>query len=453
MERSVITGMVVHERVCAMVASKWDGELFASRWANVVAGWCVVFFAKHGKAPGKSIASMYARWAAKQADESTADLVGDFLSSLSDEYEELAEDLNPEHVIDLAGELINEVRLRRVFEQGLGDLEVGRISEAEDRVATYGRVELGAGAGVNVLDDDDALKAAFEDKQESLVRYPGALGELFGNNLHQDGLFAFLGPEKRGKTFWLMDMAWRAMLQRKRVAVFSVGDMSQNQMMRRFVSRAAKAPLNAGRIAHPTKLTRDDEGKAVVEHEDHIFEHPLSWQAGREAFGKAMRKVRSKNSYMKLSCHSNSSIDVAGIDAVLRQWEHAEGWVPRVVVIDYADILAMNHGGTDQRDKINQCWKDLRKLSQDRHILVATATQADADSYSRDVLGMGNFSEDKRKLAHVTGMMGLNQTATEKRQGLMRVNWVVLREDEFNAGRCVTVASCLGVARPAVLSL
>jgi hypothetical protein len=61
---------------------------------------------------------------------------------------------------------------------------------------------------------------------------------------------------------------------------------------------------------------------------------------------------------------------------------------------------------------------------------------------------MGHFSENKAKMAHVTGMIGLNQTPQEKRDGIMRLNWVVLREYEFDTDRCLFVAQCLPLARP-----
>ena len=59
--------------------------------------------------------------------------------------------------------------------------------------------------------------------------------------------------------------------------------------------------------------------------------------------------------------------------------------------------------------KQNEIWKNLRALSQSRNCLVLTATQADAKSYEKNVLTMSNYSEDKRKFAHVTAMYGLNQ--------------------------------------------
>ena len=79
--------------------------------------------------------------------------------------------------------------------------------------------------------------------------------------------------------------------------------------------------------------------------------------------------------------------------------------------------------------------------------MVIAPTQADAASYGLDTLEASNFSEDKRKLAHVTGMLGLNQNASEKDGGIMRLNWIVLREGEFNTSRCLHVGQCLSLGR------
>jgi hypothetical protein len=78
---------------------------------------------------------------------------------------------------------------------------------------------------------------------------------------------------------------------------------------------------------------------------------------------------------------------------------------------------------------------------------VVAPTQADAASYEQHTQKMKNFSEDKRKLAHVTGLIGLNQTDTEKGGGIMRLNWIVLREAPFEARRCLYVAQCLPLGK------
>ena len=100
---------------------------------------------------------------------------------------------------------------------------------------------------------------------------------------------------------------------------------------------------------------------------------------------------------------------------MIKSWER-DGWLPDVIVIDYADLLAAESSRTEGRDTINGTWKALRALSQELHGLVVTATQSDANSATTGLLTRANFSEDKRKFAHITGMNGLNQNNEEKKE-------------------------------------
>ena len=149
--------------------------------------------------------------------------------------------------------------------------------------------------------------------------------------------------------------------------------------------------------------------------------------------------IKSGRSF-KLSTHPNNTLSVQKIRAILSQWEKRDDFVPDIVIIDYADI--MDHPGhLEFRHKQNEIWKGLRSLSQEWYCLVITATQADAKSYESSRLRLSNFSEDKRKYAHVTAMYGLNQDphGREKEIGLMRINEIVVREGEFNSSREITV--------------
>jgi hypothetical protein len=92
-------------------------------------------------------------------------------------------------------------------------------------------------------------------------------------------------------------------------------------------------------------------------------------------------------------------------------------------------------------------------MSQEFHNLVVTATQANAKSFTAEILNMEHFSEDNRKFAHVTGMVGINQTNDEKKEQLQSLNWLVLREDEFDITKTVYAANCLAIANPAVKSI
>jgi hypothetical protein len=308
---------------------------------------------------------------------------------------------------------------------------------------------------VEILNRDQHLLLSLLDEEESevMVHYPQGLGEFFGPHLQRDGFISFMAPEKRGKSFWLLDLAWRAVLERRRTMFYSVGDMSEKQMQWRFATRIARRPRFAGEIRVPYEIKKlkgheSDVQRRVKTFKDRLFKSEL-----RAGIQRVEQKVASQKAFIKTYCASNSSTSVADIRADI-EGKIREGWVPDVVVIDYADILAPEPGtsGQDYRHQINVTWQALRKLSQDYHVLLVTATQSDASSYKAIVLRREHFSEDKRKLSHVTGIIGINQIEEEKLKGVYRLNWIVLREGSYSESRCVHVAGCLAIANPAIVS-
>lgn len=455
-ERDVVLGLIVSPEVLAKVAPAWKGDMLPSAWANAVGGWCVEYYREYGAAPGKTVESLFAKWQADNPGlKDEAALIDKYLEGFDGRYTRRAKEVNPDYVADAAGRLFNKAAVARLSDALEGDVAAGDIEAAVKRLKGFREVECGTAAAVNLLQDGDAVTTVFTEKREPLVTYPGPLGEFFEDVLERDAFVAILAPEKRGKTFVMMDVAWRAMLERRRVAFFEVGDLSREQTLRRFYTRAARWPMKTPRspVRWPVKINKDaGEGEPLVEFRELVFPHGLTPEKAREALKDTMEKrVRSKDPYLRVSVHPTNSISVLGVKSILEDWDR-DGFRADVVVIDYADILAPVSGAGETRDQINMTWKLLRALSQERHCLVLTATQANAASYSSDLLDMTNFSEDKRKFAHVTAMWALNQSADEREHQLQRWNWLVVRESDFSTRKCVYVAQCLGLAQPAVLS-
>lgn len=457
-ERRIVIGMIVDEQLLSHISSRYSVDMFNSKWSNLIAGWCVKYYRKYNKAPKKTIESLFDSWAEAEStrDKETVKIVERFLSSLSGEYVQLALESNSQYLVDRASSHFNRVRATRLASLIDGDVAKGDIDKAVARIQGFEKVEMGRGTAVDVLHSPDNLRMAFENKSEVLIKYSGALENFFGNALERDGFIALMAPEKRGKTFWLIDMAWRAMIQRRRVAFFAVGDMSESQMLRRLAVRACQRPLEAKKFNVPTSIIRDPSADiAELSVKEKEYTGSLDWKEAWKAF-EAVRqhRIKSDDSYFRMSVHPNSSINVQGIRSIIGEWDR-DGWVPDVIVIDYADILGPPSGsnGDDTRTQTNTSWKQLRAMSQALHCLVITATQTDSASYLSDLITKKNFSEDKRKYAHVTGMFGINQTEPEKELGLYRLNWIVLRESKFSESKCVHVAGCLDICNPAMKSV
>jgi hypothetical protein len=195
----------------------------------------------------------------------------------------------------------------------------------------------------------------------------------------------------------------------------------------------------------------EEEKIPTVRYKKKRFTGKMPKKDAKEAVRRLLdkTKLKSRVPLFKISAHPNSSLAVEDIKGILNDLQNQESWNPDVIIIDYADILDMDRGGFEGRDRYNEVWKRLRSLSQQLHCLVVTATQADAQSYTEKVVRRSNFSEDKRKLAHVTACYGINQIEEEKTRGLMRLNYIARREGEYSEGKCIWCASCLGIGNPA----
>lgn len=463
-ERRVLAAMVTDDLVLGRVAPHWtEHGLFASPWANLIGGWCVAYHREYERAPGRSITGLFESWAEQDRDDDTRELVERFLSELSAEHARDGERPNSEYLADLAGRHFRRMHATRVAETAQGHVDAGRLEEAERTLESFSRLELGSGSGIDLFTDLEAMRSTYHhDVREPLIEYPGDIGRFFADQLGRDSFVAVMAPEKSGKSYVLLDLAYTAMCHRRRVAYFQAGDLSESQIKDRFLVRAALHPSRSSRedrgwpctVRWPTAITPPPRGDFLSEpaFEVRSFDRPLDGTKGWEEslLHKVRERLKSKRSYLRLSCHPTKTLSVAGIASILDGWDRS-GWTPDVVVVDYADILAPLNRKDEHRHQVKATWEELRKLSQTRHCLVLTATQADAGSYSRRTLGRDNFSENHLKYAEVTGLFGINVTAREKERQVWRANWLVRREGFFVDSRCLYVAGCLALASPLVV--
>lgn len=456
-ERTILMGLVTSEAILSKVLSglKSESKPFQSKWSNVVFGWCRSYFQKYNQAPKRSLQSLFRNYSEKHEDEAEVGMIEKFLISLDDEYRNLAKDLNVDFVVDMASKHFNLVRYTRHRDQ-LDELLLSKDTEQiKEELNKFQPINFGSSAIIDILTDEKAWMEALEQVESDVqIHYPGALGEFFGDQLARDAFVSLMAPEKTGKTWWLIDMAWRALRAKKRVLFISAGDMSRRGLIQRLGIRAARRPIKAGTVMRPKRMILNMQGQPNLKMVEEVYSAPITKKQWRAAQAEILTLTGSKDSLLKLSLHSNGSLNFGGVRGELDELIKS-GWIPDVVVLDYMDILAPEDGmkGQDFRHSTNESWKAGRRMSQDYHVCFITATQSDAASYDKKVITRQNFSEDKRKLSHVTGMVGLNQNEEEKKLGLYRLNWVLLREGVYFENQVCYVAGCLSLANPAMKSI
>jgi hypothetical protein len=510
-ERKIVISLITSTEYIERIQDCWTVKLFESQTAKRIAMWCMEYYNKYKTAPGKEIETIYYQKKKNGLPKDLAtEIEEDILPGLSEEYETSYD--NVDYLVDVTRKYFSERSLLKHTEEVQSLLISGKTVEAEKLAVSYKPLAKEPIATVEMSEENilGRIDQAFNRTSEPIIEYPGALGEFWNDQLIRGGFVALLAREKMGKTFMMIDMAMRAAKQGRRVAFFEAGDMNEDQLIKRlciYLAQRSDKAKYCGEMWQPTKDcifnqtdTCDKEERAcsfgvkdMIHDEAHKLRQNITQKELIELFKQnkkytpcshcdeykynkwgtnwveqidvggpltaedAKRYVEKffigKNRRFKISCTPSGTLTVAHSLSMLDVWEKTDGFIPDVIFWDYPDIMTDNTE-KDIRARQNKIWMDLRGVPDNRHCLAIVVTQADANSYTKDLLSLENFSEDKRKYAHVTAMYGLNQDhkGREKANGVIRINEMVVREGDFNVTNQVYVLQNLRRGRPVLTS-
>ena len=505
-ERNIITGLITNTEYLSKIKGIWNDNLLEAPAAKLISSWCWEYFELYNEAPKKHIERIYFQKVKEGLPQDIAEMIEeDILPDLSEEY--VNSDFNLEYLLDQTFEFVKERKLTILKTQIAGLIEDNKLSDAEDLIDAYTGVLKQTSPYIDLShpkEAEDAVKRAFAVNNRNLIYYPGALGKFWNAQLIRGGFVALMASEKRGKTFTLIDMAMRGCKQGRKVAFFQAGDMTETEQIRRiciYLAKKSDKKEYIGEMYEPVKdcvLNQLDtcdykeresnqgvfEGRAEEQLRQDLTQEEIieafkdnpnykpcynckkyeayklgsPWvkkvDVGKNPLGEAEATkfinkffVEYKRQF-KLASYANGTLTIKEIEAVLATWKKEDGYTPDIIITDYADLF--DSPTKEFRHKQNEIWKGHRALCQKYDCLVITATQADADSYDKDLLTLRNFSEDKRKFAHVTAMYGLNRdrAGREKEIGVIRLNELVIREGDFASTNQVYVLQNLKRGRP-----
>ena len=504
-ERRIIIGLITNENYLREISPIFKQELLKDETAKKLATWCIRHFKKHGKAPGQDISLIYDSYVRRgklQNDES--DDIQLILDDLSGEYEELAE-VNIDVLIDETFQYFDENRIINVTDEAKYEAERGNLEAANALIASTRQFQRGQAKNYDFFaDDPDHTKNIFETSQESIIEYPGALGKLWNKHFISGGFIGLLGPEKIGKTWWLMDIGFQAQRLGRKVAFFAAGDMNKEEMeLRKYIYMAKRSneaeyctelmiPIidcfwnQNGSCQSGESLEAPIRGdlppkfqemqKIYIEaYEEYGTDHtpctkcigtkqfcgapwfkikektsPLTWKEGYHIEKKFRRRFRHAG--WMFADYRADTLTPKMIDDQITIW-HESGFTPNIILVDYPDIMSPDEEDRrmDFRHRENSKWKKLRALAHKWHSCVVSPTQADGASYDKPWLGKDNYSEDKRKYSHATAFFGLNQTDSEAELGIFRINQLMVRSGKRGV-KYVTVGQRLEIGRPFLTS-
>lgn len=466
-ERKITTSFIVSTSFCKKIGFVYKKEYLEVDYAKIVMGWALDYFQQYQIAPGIHIQDIY-DVEKDSLKESEADTISVFLESLSDEYEK-SKELNIDYLVDQTRQYFRKRALEILFEKGNKYTSAGKVHEAERLLLKHKQVSKVTSGRFDPFNIQNIRNYDTEDLTNRLFKLPGALGELVGW-FERSWLCAVMAPEKRGKTWLLEEIIFSALLQRRKVFWVSL-EMSKSQLEKRiyqkltgsgFIDEDCVYPvfdcqknqdnscLSKNRV-NDIKLF-NDEGElpefdkkskyrvcTVCRGKNKKYV-PAYWYQ-YEKVGKLKIKEIEKKAKAFISMYSgNLRVKAfprfsASMDDIINEMddlEFSEDFFTDVLVVDYLEITADGNRNLEGRDKIDNTWKMAARIAGTRNCLVVTADQSDAMGRGQRSLNDSNFSEDKRKDAHLDIRITLNQTAREKLDKVARVGVLMHRHNYFH---------------------
>lgn len=438
-ERRILSRMIVNTDFLSQLKDIALPNYFQASYSRTVAGWIWEYFEFTKAAPGRNIEDLYLKKKNEIHDEDDTELVAEFLQNLSQDWERDTK-INVKYTVKSAVEYFKLQSLNDLKSQIERAVSEKDWQAGERAISTFRRVERMGKNGISILSDTGLVQASLSEEHETMFAFPGALGQVVGSFRRGD-FFAIMGAPKRGKTWWLLYSAFRAVMMQYKVLFISL-EMVESAMIRRIWKCLVAQPTKTEEIAIPY-FEDQATGGALVKSK---MEMRQGIRADEVAAKQKVIRAQVRSGDFRLVTAPTHSMSAEDIDSILNNYEYYEGFIPDVVVVDYADILKPINTKLDYRHQLDQTWKKLRSIAQDRELLMITGSQTGRSALKKDA-ETGDVAEDMRKLAHVTKMIALNQNIAEKKDGVMRISSLLQREEAGTDSQAVVLMS-LGIGRP-----
>ena len=469
-EKRIVTGMIVSRQFLHETVPFLKLDYFQNEYLKRVAGWVVQYYKDYETNPYRDIQTIFMKRQQTLSLEET-ELIVTLLEEISQRYQN--QQINIEYLVDQAIEYFKTRELVIRNDNVSILLEKGDLAGAEKQFKEFERVQKLTSKWEDPF-TVDSVKKVFKDR-EYFFKFPGQLGEFLGDLL-RSWLVGITGPFKRGKTFLLLEFGIIGILSELKVAFFSL-EMTNQQMFERIYKRITGTgsediiyPVfdcklnqedNCNKPERKNKIRLLDPNGHKPEWNPRMQYKPCSWcrendpdlyemEVWKEEiprpdfeFSNVVKKVEAfkrvhKNSF-RLMSYPRFSANVLDIERDLNLLERTEGFVPDIIIIDYADILKPEISGMSGVEKEDQTWMNLGRLSMERHCLLITATQATREALNAKNVNQTHTARWIGKLGHVDVMLSLNQTEEEKEEGKMRIGIMEHRHKFFLENRHVTI--------------
>jgi len=443
-ERELVSLLIMSTEFCNAVLPLLNSRLLRVNYSKYVADYVREYWDVYHTAPQSAIQSIFHAKRGYIEDEDITISVATFLESISESFVE-SKYKDMDFYITNATTYLRELDLENLENKIHAKRITGKFDDAEKLIGEYKRLDLPKSQGVSLKNNLDIIAKAFdEDVSTPLFTLDGALGRI--SNFYRGDLSAMLSASKAGKSWWLNHVTMSA-LRAGCITLHINLEMREEELYQRFWRGLQYRPLYTGDFNIP-RFIADREPK---EDEDTCATYRIINKViHREAVDfKDMDSIRTELNmrysggdviFMSLPSYVTT---VEDIEVIIKNLYLYQGIKIDVLNVDYADLLGSRE--REYRHKINDIWMNLRRVAQEHRIHVTTVSQSNAEGLDGKEINLSAIAEDKRKITHVSMLLGMWATDEERQKGYVYMKNLVSRyKIDLYDTVCVTSALDLG---------
>uniref|UniRef100_A0A6H1ZU29 Putative helicase n=3 Tax=viral metagenome TaxID=1070528 RepID=A0A6H1ZU29_9ZZZZ len=486
-EQNMLIGLIVSNRMCKDILPLIDKDYLQNPVSFIVVDWIRNYYQKYEEAPRKDIQTIF-EIEKKNLSSDRAEIVQLFLEWLSREYEKQSE-INEPYLMDRSVKYLEERSLLVLAKKIEDNVKFGFNDKAKEFIADYKKVAKAMSTWFNPFLFEE-VNSNMDTEGDVLFKMPGALGKLLGP-FERGAFAAVMAPTKRGKTWFLLEIAIMALLNKFKVAFISM-EMRKEKMAQRFYKRLLSATTEGGKVYYPIfDCINNQDGSCsmpqrkgygdLLNSEDEVkeFDPEISWEPCDECRGKRIGDYVSSEVHwyvplerpkfnlssvrglvdgmwgsfgdnLRVKCYPRFDANLEDVIRDLDLLEYTEGFVPDVVVIDDLDSARPEKSYGNRLEEIDQTWMAAGRLGSVKRCLVVVSTQSNKEAWEAKNTKARNVSGYYMKFAHVDLAFMISQTPIEKKRNLTRCSVAVSRDENFNELTQVKILQLLEAGQPII---
>jgi len=301
------------------------------------------------------------------------------------------------YVKDKSLEFCRKQALKSAIEKAIDDMQKDDYSNIVNEIKKAICVGTTPSLGTDFIEDIDA-------RYTFLARNPIATGLpqldhklILKGGLGKGQLACIISPTGCGKSHFLVQIAANAMRQGKNVLYYTL-ELSEEDVGIRFDSNLCN--IDSNDLTECNEETKEFVNKTKAD--EFYKENAANLGALRiKYFSRSSASIYTFRSHMERLA--------------------LKGFIPDMIVIDYADIMQSTHKYDSKRHELELIYEELRELAMDKKIPVWTASQSNRSGSNAEVVDLDNMSEAYSKAFICDVALTLSRKSSEKANGTARI--------------------------------